>query len=40
MENHYNCIYMYVNKINGKGYVGKAEDFLIRKQKEKIQIFS
>ena len=32
MENHYNCIYMYTNKINGKGYVGKAEDFLIRKQ--------
>ena len=33
MENHYNCIYMYKNKINGKGYVGKAEDFLDRKQK-------
>ena len=24
---------MYKNKINGKGYVGKAEDFLIRKRK-------
>ena len=32
MGNYYNCIYMYTNKINGKGYVGKAEDFLIRKQ--------
>ena len=32
-ENHYNCIYMYTNKINGKRYVGKAEDFLIRKQR-------
>ena len=32
MENHYNCIYMYTNKINGKGYVGKAEDFLRRKK--------
>ena len=32
MENHYNCIYMYTNKINSKGYVGKAEDFLKRKQ--------
>ena len=27
MENHYNCIYMYTNKINGNGYVGQAVDF-------------
>lgn len=27
MENHYNCIYMYVNKVNGKRYVGQAKDF-------------
>ena len=27
MENHYNCIYMYTNLINGKRYVGKAKDF-------------
>ena len=32
MENHYNCIYMYTNKINGKGYIGKAQDFLKRKR--------
>ena len=31
MENHYNCIYMYVNKINGKKYIGKAKDFNNRK---------
>lgn len=31
-ENHYNCIYMYTNKINGKGYVGQAQDFLDRKR--------
>lgn len=27
MINHYNCIYMYTNLINGKRYVGKAKDF-------------
>ena len=27
MDNHYNCIYMYINKINGKRYVGQARDF-------------
>ena len=32
MENYFNCIYMYTNKINGKRYVGKAQDFLKRKQ--------
>lgn len=26
-ENHYNCIYMYVNKINGRRYVGQAKNF-------------
>ena len=30
MENHFNCIYMYVNKVNGKRYVGKAKDFIER----------
>ena len=30
MENHYNCIYMYTNLINGKKYVGKAKDFDVR----------
>ena len=27
MSNHFNCIYMYINKVNGKRYVGKAKDF-------------
>ena len=27
MDNHYNCIYMYINKINGKYYIGKAKNF-------------
>ena len=30
MGNHYNCIYMYTNLINGKKYVGKAKDFNVR----------
>ena len=27
MENHYNCIYMYVNKVNNKKYIGQAKNF-------------
>ena len=27
MTNYYNCIYLYINTVNGKGYVGKAKDF-------------
>ena len=27
MGNHFNCIYMYTNKINGKRYVGQAVNF-------------
>lgn len=27
MENHYNCIYMYVNMINNKIYIGQTKDF-------------
>ena len=33
MENHYNCIYMYTNKINGKRYVGQARNFNRRHRK-------
>lgn len=25
--NHYNCIYMFINKVNNKKYVGQAKDF-------------
>ena len=29
-KNHYNCIYMYINKINNKKYVGQTKDFFDR----------
>lgn len=33
MNNHYNCIYMYTNKINGKRYIGQARNFNRRHRK-------
>ena len=33
--NHYNCIYMYINKINNKRYVGKAKNFNKRHKEHK-----
>ena len=30
MENHFNCIYCYTNKVNGKKYVGQTVDFIKR----------
>ena len=33
MGNHFNCIYMYTNKINGKRYVGQAVNFNVRHKK-------
>lgn len=32
-RNYYNCIYLYVNNINGKKYVGKAKDLKQRHEK-------
>ena len=36
MDNYYNCIYMYINKVNSKRYVGQAKDF-IQRHKEHIR---
>lgn len=30
--NHFNCIYMYVNKINEKKYIGQTNNFNRRKK--------
>lgn len=35
MKNHYNCIYMYINKINGKRYIGQTNDFIRRHMEHK-----
>lgn len=35
MNNHYNCIYMYTNKINGKRYIGQTNDFIRRHMEHK-----
>lgn len=35
MNNHYNCIYMYINKVNGKRYIGQTNDFIRRHMEHK-----
>lgn len=37
MENHYNCIYMYVNKINNHKYIGQTKDFRKRHNQHKAK---
>ena len=36
-NNHYNCIYMYTNKLNGKRYIGQTKDF---NKRHKSHIYS
>ena len=36
MNNHYNCVYMYVNKLNNKKYIGQTVNFN-RRYKEHIR---
>ena len=40
MENHFNCIYCYTNKVNGKKYIGQAVDFLIRHKQHINQAYN
>lgn len=35
MKNHYNCVYLYINKVNGKKYVGQTTDFIRRHRDHK-----
>lgn len=35
--NHYNCVYMYINKINNKKYVGQTKDFNKRHREHKTK---
>ena len=40
MENHFNCIYCYTNKINGKKCVGQAVDFIKRHKQHINQAYN